>query len=65
MKSKTPTKRRPRATEAEDGTLTDRAYRELADTLLVMASGRVVASGPTAEVLARADVRATLTGAPA
>jgi branched-chain amino acid transport system ATP-binding protein len=39
--------------------------RELADTLLVMAAGRVVASGATAEVLARADVRATLTGAPA
>jgi ABC-type branched-subunit amino acid transport system ATPase component len=39
--------------------------RELADRLLVMASGRLVATGPTAEVLARDDVRATLTGAPA
>jgi branched-chain amino acid transport system ATP-binding protein len=37
--------------------------RELADTLLVMAAGRVVASGPTGEVLGRDDVRATVTGA--
>jgi branched-chain amino acid transport system ATP-binding protein len=39
--------------------------RELADRLLVMAAGRLVATGATAEVLARDDVRATLTGAPA
>ena len=39
--------------------------RELADRLLVMAGGRLVAAGPTAEVLNRDDVRATLTGAPA
>jgi branched-chain amino acid transport system ATP-binding protein len=37
--------------------------RELADSLLVMAAGAVIASGATAEVLARDDVRATVTGA--
>ena len=36
MKSKTPTKRRPRATEAEDGTLTDRAYRELEEMIVTL-----------------------------
>jgi len=36
--------------------------RELADTLLVMASGRVVSTGPAAVLLTRDDVRATVTG---
>ena len=37
--------------------------RELADSLLVLAAGAVVASGPASDVLARADVQATITGA--
>src|SRR3979409_1663866 len=36
LKSKTPTKRRPRAAEAEDGTLTDRAYRELEEMIVTL-----------------------------
>src|ERR1700694_6305152 len=36
VKSKTPTKRRPRAIEAEDGTLTDRAYRELEEMIVTL-----------------------------
>jgi len=37
--------------------------RELADTLLVMAAGVVIAAGPAAEVLALDHVRAAVTGA--
>src|ERR1700733_10396494 len=36
LKSTTPTKRRPRAAEAEDGTLTDRAYRELEEMIVTL-----------------------------
>ncbi len=36
MKSKKPTKRRSRASEAEDGTLTDRAYRELEEMIVTL-----------------------------
>ncbi|MEA2884926.1 MAG: hypothetical protein QOH32_4182 [Bradyrhizobium sp.] len=36
MKSKTPTKRRSRANEADDGTLTDRAYRELEEMIVTL-----------------------------
>ena len=36
MKSKLPTKRRSRAIEAEDGTLTDRAYRELEEMIVTL-----------------------------
>jgi len=39
--------------------------REVAGSLLVMAGGRVIASGATADVLARPDVRTAVTGAPA
>jgi DNA-binding GntR family transcriptional regulator len=36
LKSKTPTKRLPKAIEAEDGTLTDRAYRELEEMIVTL-----------------------------
>src|SRR3954469_22369695 len=36
LKSKTPTKRRSRIIEAEDGTLTDRAYRELEEMIVTL-----------------------------
>src|SRR2546430_9863265 len=36
LKSKLPTKRRSRAIEAEDGTLTDRAYRELEEMIVTL-----------------------------
>jgi DNA-binding GntR family transcriptional regulator len=36
LKSKTPTKRRSRANEADDGTLTDRAYRELEEMIVTL-----------------------------
>src|SRR4030081_711198 len=36
LKSKTPTKRRSGASEAEDGTLTDRAYRELEEMIVTL-----------------------------
>ena len=36
MKSKTPKKRRSREVEAEDGTLTDRAYRELEEMIVTL-----------------------------
>jgi DNA-binding GntR family transcriptional regulator len=36
LKSKTPTKRRSRTVEAEDGTLTDRAYRELEEMIVTL-----------------------------
>src|SRR5260370_37102916 len=36
LKSKMPTKRRSRAIEAEDGTLTDRAYRELEEMIVTL-----------------------------
>jgi DNA-binding GntR family transcriptional regulator len=36
LKSKTPTKRRSRASEAEDGTLTDRAYRALEEMIVTL-----------------------------
>jgi DNA-binding GntR family transcriptional regulator len=36
LKAKTPTKRRPRNSEAEDGTLTDRAYRELEEMIVTL-----------------------------
>jgi DNA-binding GntR family transcriptional regulator len=36
LKSKTPTKRRPRSAAAEDGTLTDRAYRELEEMIVTL-----------------------------
>ena len=36
MKSKPPKKRRPRKVEAEDGTLTDRAYRELEEMIVTL-----------------------------
>src|SRR3978361_1349313 len=36
LKSKTPTKRRSRPVEAEDGTLTDRAYRELEEMIVTL-----------------------------
>src|ERR1700686_501279 len=36
LKSKTPTKRRSRAIAAEDGTLTDRAYRELEEMIVTL-----------------------------
>jgi hypothetical protein len=36
LKSKTPTKRRPHAAEAEDGTLTDRAYLELEEMIVTL-----------------------------
>src|SRR3954465_8552135 len=36
LKSKTPTKRRSRTIEAEDGTLTDRAYRELEEMIVTL-----------------------------
>ena len=36
LKSKTSTKRRSRAVEAEDGTLTDRAYRELEEMIVTL-----------------------------
>jgi DNA-binding GntR family transcriptional regulator len=36
LKSKALTKRRPRAIEAEDGTLTDRAYRELEEMIVTL-----------------------------
>ena len=36
LKSKTPTKRRPGSSEAEDGTLTDRAYRELEEMIVTL-----------------------------
>lgn len=36
MKAKTPTKRRPRSNETEDGTLTDRAYRELEEMIVTL-----------------------------
>src|SRR3984885_4877594 len=44
LKSTTPTKRRPRAAEAEDGTLTDRANRELEEIIvtLQLSPGRVL-----------------------
>ena len=36
LKSKTSTKRRSRAIEVEDGTLTDRAYRELEEMIVTL-----------------------------
>src|SRR6202023_2299839 len=36
LKSKAPTKRRSRAIAAEDGTLTDRAYRELEEMIVTL-----------------------------
>ena len=36
MKSKTPTKRRARGSELDDGTLTDRAYRELEEMIVTL-----------------------------
>jgi DNA-binding GntR family transcriptional regulator len=36
LRSKKPTKRRPGAIEAEDGTLTDRAYRELEEMIVTL-----------------------------
>src|SRR3984957_18668078 len=36
LKPKKPTKRRSRASEAEDGTLTDRAYRELEEMIVTL-----------------------------
>src|SRR3979490_1523366 len=36
LKSKAPTKRRPRTSDAEDGTLTDRAYRELEEMIVTL-----------------------------
>src|ERR1700745_1821346 len=36
LKSKAPTKRRSRTIEAEDGTLTDRAYRELEEMIVTL-----------------------------
>jgi DNA-binding GntR family transcriptional regulator len=36
LKAKTSTKRRPRSSEAEDGTLTDRAYRELEEMIVTL-----------------------------
>jgi DNA-binding GntR family transcriptional regulator len=36
LKSKTPAKRRSRISEAEDGTLTDRAYRELEEMIVTL-----------------------------
>jgi DNA-binding GntR family transcriptional regulator len=36
LKSKTPSKRRPRGVAAEDGTLTDRAYRELEEMIVTL-----------------------------
>jgi DNA-binding GntR family transcriptional regulator len=36
LKSKPPKKRRPRKVEAEDGTLTDRAYRELEEMIVTL-----------------------------
>src|SRR3954466_14959420 len=36
LKSKTPTKRRSRIIEAEEGTLTDRAYRELEEMIVTL-----------------------------
>ena len=36
MKSKTSTKRRSPAIDAEDGTLTDRAYRELEEMIVTL-----------------------------
>src|SRR5260370_5085336 len=36
LKSKMPTKRRSRAIEAGDGTLTDRAYRELEEMIVTL-----------------------------
>ena len=36
LKSKTPKKRRTWAAEAEDGTLTDRAYRELEEMIVTL-----------------------------
>ena len=36
LKAKTPAKRRPRSSEAEDGTLTDRAYRELEELIVTL-----------------------------
>src|SRR5258707_260781 len=34
--TKTPAKRRPRASQSEDGTLTDRAYRELEEMIVTL-----------------------------
>jgi DNA-binding GntR family transcriptional regulator len=36
LKAKASTKRRPRSSEAEDGTLTDRAYRELEEMIVTL-----------------------------
>src|ERR1700722_8974898 len=36
LKSKAPTKRHPKAIEAEDGTLTDRAYRKLEEMIVTL-----------------------------
>jgi hypothetical protein len=36
LKSKAPAKRRSRAIAAEDGTLTDRAYRELEEMIVTL-----------------------------
>ena len=36
LKAKPPAKRRPRSSEAEDGTLTDRAYRELEEMIVTL-----------------------------